>query len=78
MNKVVVTLKNNSSWIVNLNQNGLEHKSPNELKNMFLNKTITDGDETVLITGIKFQNNESNNLIELFHESKSTDAFLNL
>jgi hypothetical protein len=78
MNKVVVTLKNDSSWIVNLNQNSLEHKSPNELKNMFLNKTITDGDETVLITGIKFQNNESNNLIELFHESKSTDAFLNL
>jgi len=78
MNKVVVTLKNDSSWIVNLNQNNLEHKSPNELKNMFLNKTITDGDETVLITGIKFQNNESNNLIELFHESKSTDAFLNL
>jgi hypothetical protein len=78
MNKITVMVKNEDSWIIDLTKNNLEHKTPNELKTMFLSKTITDGDETVLITGIKFQNVEMNNIVELFHESKSTDAFLNL
>jgi hypothetical protein len=49
---------------------------PQDMKNKYLNKSVSDGTATVFISGVSFKQGEST--VGLEHESKALDNFFNI
>lgn len=71
--KVSPIKKDGNTWIIDPSTEGL---NPQEVKNKYLNKSVSDGTATVFITGVAFTQGDT--YVGLQHESKSLDNFFNI
>lgn len=46
--------KGEHSWMIDPKKEGIKYSSHQSVKDLFLNKTVTDGEESIIVTGIQF------------------------